>query len=328
MSPRATAAPTDAMPIVPAMRAGSTPRERSRALAVLAGRQHGVVAARQLLTLGFTRSAIDRLVAAGRLHRLHNGVFAVGHRSLAPAALRHAAVLSAGPGAVASHTTAAAILDLRPDGAGITHVTVVASRSGARSTPGVRVHRPRVLDDVDVTAHAGIPVTTLARTLVDLGDLVPAGHVRRAFVRAEQLQIIDMTAISAALERAGRRRGPAVLRAVLRAYDPRWQATRSGLELRMLDVLRDAGVPQPDVNAWIAGRWEADLLWRDARLIVEVDGAGVHETASARGRDAVRDRALRRLGYRVLHIAERDLDDGAAVARRVQRALERPRTMR
>ena len=85
----------------------------------------------------------------------------------------------------------------------------------------------------------------------------------------------------------------------------------------MLDLVREMALPQPEVNVWIAGRWEADLLWRAERLIVEVDGAGVHGTRGARGRDAVRDRALRRLGYRVLHVAEGDLrdSDGGGAAR-------------
>ncbi len=288
--------------------------------------QHGVVAARQLLALGFARSGIDRLVSAGRLHPLHSGVYAVGHAGVAPSGRRLAAVLSAGPGALGSHTTSAAVLDLRPDGGRLAHVSVVASASGARSTSLVRVHRPRVIDPADTTVHNGIPITGLARTLVDLGDVVPAEHVRRAFVRAEQLRMIDMAQIDRALERAGRRKGPAILRALLRAYDPRWQATRSGLELTMLDILRDHGLSRPEVNAWIAGRWEARLLWLPERLVAEVDGAGVHGTASARGRDAVRDRALRGLGYRVLHVAEHDLRDPAAVARRVRRALEQART--
>ena len=188
------------------------------------------------------------------------------------------------------------------------------------------MHRPRVLDPADVTVRDGIPITSLGRTLVDLGDILPAEHVRRAFIRAEQLRLIDMEEIDAALERAGRRRGPAILRGLLRGYDPRWQQTRSGLELRMLDIVRGGALPQPEVNAWIAGRWEADLLWRAERLIVEVDGAGVHGTSGAQGRDAVRDRALRRLGFRVLHVAERDLRDSEAVARRVRRALARVKT--
>lgn len=255
---------------------------------------------------------------------MHHGVYAVGHPGVAAAGRRLGAVLSAGPGAVGSHTTAAGVLDVRPDGGRVAHVSVVAAASGARSTAFVRVHRPRALDRADVTVRDGIPITSLARTLIDLGDVVRAEHVRRAFVRAEQLRLIDVAEIDAALERAGRRRGPAILRGVLRAYDPRWQETRSGLELRMLDIVRAAGLPQPDVNAWIAGRWEADLLWRHEQLVVEVDGAAIHTSPGARARDAVRDRALRRLGFRVLRVAERELGDASAVARRVHRGLVRP----
>ncbi len=285
-----------------------------------------MVTTRQLLGVGFTRSAIDRLVRAGRLQRLHAGVYAAGHSHLTPRGRRLAAVLSAGPGAVASHSAAGAGWDVRADAGRVVHVTVQASTSGARSTAGVRVHRPRVLDAADVTCRDGIPLTSLARTLIDLGDILSAEQVRRAFVRAEQLQLIDMDEINGALERAGRRRGPSILRGLLRAYDPRWQETRSGLELRMLDIVRDHGLPQPAVNAWVAGRWEADLLWSDQRLIVEVDGGVVHGTASARSHDAVRDRALRRLGYRVLHVNEAELDGAAIVGRRVRRALARSQT--
>lgn len=167
----------------------------------------------------------------------------------------------------------------------------------------------------------GLPATTLARTLVDLGDLLPAEHVRRAFVRAEQRRLIDMVEIDGALDRAGHRRGPAILRGILRAYDPRWQATRSGLELQALDLVRELALPQPEVNAWIAGRWEADLLWRDQRLILEIDGEGVHGTPGARARDAVRDRALRRLGFRVLHAGEAEMANPERFAAALRRAL-------
>lgn len=293
--------------------------DRERALAVLASRQHGVVATAQLLALGFTRPALTRRVEQGRLHRLRDGVYAVGHTRLGAAGFRWAAVLSGGPGAVSTHQSAAAAWDVLPQRGAIQHITVLPG-NGSRSRAGLRVHRTRLTHD-DVTLHDGMPLTTLARTLIDLGDHVHAAQVRRAFVRAEQLRLIDVDAIVAALERAGRRRGPAIMRGLLRAYDPRWQQTRSNLELRMLDVVRDAGLPQPEVNAWIAGRWEADLLWRDQRLIVEVDGAAIHALPGARSRDAVRDRALRRLGYRVLRVPERALDAPAAVGARVARAL-------
>ncbi len=295
--------------------------ERERALAVPATHQHGTIATRQLLALGFTRAAIARRVAQGRLHKLRDGIYAVGHTRLSPDGHRWAAVLAGGDGAVASHQTAAEQWDVRSLRGGAQHITVLPG-NGSRSRRGLRVHRTKLTED-DVTERNGLRVTTLARTLVDLGDVVRAEQVRRAFIRAEQLRLIDMQEIEGALERAGRRRGAAILRGLLRAYDPRWQATRSGLEVRMLDIVRDHALPQPEVNAWIAGRWEADLLWSAERLVVEVDGGVVHGTVSARSRDAARDRALRRLGYRVLRVAERDLEAPDRVARRVRNAVER-----
>lgn len=295
--------------------------ERERALAALATCQYGTVATRQLLALGFTRAGIARRVAQGRVHRLRDGVYAVGHTRLSPGGHRWAAVLAGGDGAVGSHQTAAAQWDVRLLRGGAQHITVLPG-NGSRSRRGLRVHRTKLTDE-DITERDGLRVTTLARTLIDLGDVVRAKHVRRAFIRSEQLRLIDMTEIDDALRRAGRRRGAAVLRGLLRAYDPRWQATRSSLEVRMLDIVRDNALPQPEVNAWIAGRWEADLLWNAERLVVEVDGGAVHGTPGARGRDAARDRALRRLGYRVLHIAEGELDAPDRVARRVRSAVER-----
>ena len=310
---------TEAWRIVREERTGTATRRREQALAALAGDQDGVVSRVQLQALGLSRTAIAHRLAQKRLHRVHLGVYAVGHAGITTRGRRWAAVLACGPGAVASHTTAAAAWDLRAELGLVRHVTVRPG-NGSRSRAGVSVHRTR-LTASDVTERDGLPVTTVARSLIDLGDVVRAEQVRRAFIRAEQLRLLDVEEIDAALERSGRRRGPAILRGLLRAYDPRWQATRSGLELRMLDIVRAAGLLQPEVNAWIGGRWEADLLWPGERLIVEGDGAGVHGTPSARARDAVRDRALRRLGYRVMHVTEAELGSPSAVAGRVARAL-------
>ena len=300
-------------------RAGTATRHRERALAALANEQDGVVSRVQLQALGLTRTAVTHRLAQSRLHRVHLGVYAVGHARLSTSGRRWAAVLACGKGSVASHGTAAAAWDLRAEPGLVRHVTVLPG-NGSRSRAGIRVHRTR-LTASDVTQREGLPVTTVARSLVDLGDVARAEQVRRAFIRAEQLRLLDVEEIDAALLRAGRRRGPAILRGLLRAYDPRWQATRSGLEVLMLDTVREYGLPQPEVNSWIAGRWEADLLWAGERLIVEVDGGGVHGPLSARGRDVVRDAALRRLGYRVMHVAEAELASPSAVARRVGRAL-------
>jgi very-short-patch-repair endonuclease len=272
-----------------------------------------------MLALGHTRSTISHRLAQGRLHRLHPGVFAVGHVVVPPAGHRLAALLACGEGAVASHLTAGAAWGLRPHSSGGQHVTVLPG-NGSRSRGRLRVHRHRLAVE-DISVVDSLRVTTLGRTLIDLGDLLPAEHVRRAFIRAEQFRIIDTVEIDGALDRAGNRRGPSILRGILRAYDPRWQSTRSRLELRALDLVRDSALPQPEVNDWIAGRWEADLLWRDQRVIVEIDGDGVHGTPGAGARDAVRDRALRRLGFRVLRAGEAELANPGRLVATLQRAL-------
>jgi hypothetical protein len=192
---------------------------------------------------------------------------------------------------------AAAIWDLRPDNGGLYHVT---TSGAARSHDDIRVHRRSDLTEDDRAERDRIPVTSLARTLVDLGDVVPADHVRAAFVRAELLRLLDMRAIDEVLGRASRRKGPGVLREVLRAYDPRWQETRSRLELRVLDLIAAHGVSEPEVNAWVDGRWMVDFLWRGERLVLEADDAFAHGTPGARRRDALRERALRRAGFTVV----------------------------
>lgn len=294
------------------MRDKPTALERERAISELAARQHGVVTSGQLAELGFSRSAIARRAESGRLHRLHRGVYAVGHPVVSAQSTRLAAVLACGNGALASHATAGAIWGLRPDGGRVRHVLTTGT---GRSRPGIRVHHAADLDDADRGHHAGIPVTSLARTLIDLGDVVAASQVRSAFVRAEQARILDVRALEAALTRATRRRGPTLIRELLRGYDPRWQATRSELELMMLDLLSAHHLPAPEVNAWLANHYMVDFLWRRERLVVETDGAAFHAGERAQRSDARRDHGLSRLGFRVARFGYREVvGDPARVA--------------
>ena len=302
---------------------------RGASVANLAARQQGVVSARQLGALGLTRASISRWAASGRLHRVHRGVYAVGHRVLSADGHRLAAVLACGDEALASHITAAVIWGLRHGTGRVVHVAVDPA-CGNRSRPGIRVHRSRSLTPGDHATVRGIPVTSVARTLADLGDVAPATHVRSAFAAAERLQLLDMAAIDDALAAAGnRRRGARILGELLRAYDPRWSQSRSDLELAMLDLLEAHDLPAAEINAWVAGRYVADLLWPDRRLVVEVDSDRYHRSPSARRADARRDHDLRRLGYRVLRISEHDLAGAhPAVAERIRRALTAPTSAR
>ena len=274
-----------------------------RAIATVARRQHGLITLRQLCAIGFDRSAIARRVAAGRLHRVHRGVYAVGHLALTRSGHRLAAVLAVSDQALASHITAAAIWEIRTTSSPRIDVTTSGRQ---RSRGAIRVHERAIHAD-DRTIRDGIPVTSLARTLVDLGDVVPPNQVRNAFVRAEQHRLIDMTAIDACLKRSGRTRGARHLREVLRVYDPRWEQARSTLELEFLSLATAAGIPEPEVNAWINDRFLVDALWRSRRLIVEVDSRRFHDIPSARRNDARRDHTLRAIGYRVLRVTDEDL---------------------
>jgi hypothetical protein len=232
-----------------------------------------------------------------------------------------AAVLACGRGAAASHLSAAAALDLLPARGGPVHVTAPAG-NGSRSRAGIRVHSRRELPDGDVVVADGCRVTSVARTLVDLGDVSSHQELRRAFVRAEQLRKLDMRALESAFDGAGRRRGRRLLRELLAAYDPRWSETRSRLELAMLDVVQRFALPEPEVNAWLLGRFLVDFLWRDARLVLETDGEEVHGTPTARRDDARRDHALRRAGFRVMRASFREVRTRPdAVAARVAAAL-------
>lgn len=143
---------------------------RDRALAALADAQHGVVAAAQLVAVGFSESAIGRSVSAGRLRRLFRGVYAVGHQRLTAEGRWMAAVLACGPGAALSHRDAAALWDLRRVGSRSYVEVTVPGSGGRRQRQGLRVYRS---PGCPVTEHMGIPVTPPERTLRDLARVVP-----------------------------------------------------------------------------------------------------------------------------------------------------------
>lgn len=288
------------------------PRERERALAALAGRQHGVASVRQLEGLGLTGVAIRRRVAYGRLHRVHRGVYALGHRSLTREAHWLAAVLACGPGAVLSHRSAAALLGLL-SGSGRIEVTVPPHNGSVRpgrARPGIQLRRPMRLDPEDVTQHEEIPCTTVARTLADLAGVLRQRELERALGQAQILRVFDLYSILGVLERSPRRRGSHALRRALGNLDPSAEQTRSEMERRFLSLCRSAGFTPPVVNAPIdtrGGTFEADFAWRRAKLIVETDGFRSHGTQQAFEHDRYRDQCLAASGWRVVRLTWQQL---------------------
>ncbi|HET8757105.1 MAG TPA: type IV toxin-antitoxin system AbiEi family antitoxin domain-containing protein [Solirubrobacteraceae bacterium] len=261
---------------------------RDQTIADLAGEQHGVVARAQLLRLGLSAQAIDRSVRAGRLHPLHRGVYAVGHQVLTTHGRWMAAVLAAGADAVLSHASAAAAWDLRPIQGGAIHVTIPGD-PGRRRRRGIRVHRSGTLTPEQTTVHRGIPVTTPARTIIDLARTLTGRALEQIVDLADQRGLVDFADLRAA--------DSASLRAVLSHYSP--ASTRSELEERFLRLCDDHGIPRPQTNARIEG-FEVDFVWRDARLIVEVDGYAYHRSPGAFESDRERDVTLTVAGWHVL----------------------------
>jgi hypothetical protein len=272
------------------------------------------------VALGFAKSTITRRVAAGRLFRVFRGVYAVGHPRLSRRGSWMAAVLTYGSGALLSHRSAAALWGLLPPSDGRIDVTV---ERGARREGrlGVRLHRARLHPD-DRSVRDAIPLTSPARTLVDLADVARPSTVRRAFEEAERLRIFDLHALSALLRRSRGRRGLRVLGELLAEGQDSPPTVRSQLERDFRDLIRSAGLPMPAMNVMVAG-FEVDALWPQQGLVVELDGYDYHRSRLAFERDRERDERLQLTGLRVVRFTARRLrDDPGAVLRTIRRLLE------
>jgi hypothetical protein len=274
------------------------------AIARIAARQHGVITAKQLATVGLGRPGITERVGSGRLHRIHRGVYAVGHR--APSWHRRwmAAVLACGEGAVLSHGSAASLWGLLKPIEGPIHVSA-PSTSGHSKRRGIHIHRCPSLHTQSpaepspspsyprqaggrrgrlLTTHRdNIPVTTVPRTIEDLraSSLIPPYLVRRA-VRQAELKGLYLDGIET-------------------------DHTRSDLETAFLALFAHHRIPPPEVNPKL-GRYEVDFLWREEKLVVEADTFTYHRGSVSFEADHQRDLDLRSSGYAVLRFTDRQLE--------------------
>jgi hypothetical protein len=281
-------------------------QSRERALAELAAQQHGRVAHRQLRAIGFSSSAIHRRVLAAQLLPVHLGVYAVGHRTRTAEAAWTGAVLAAGPGALLSHRSAAAAWDLRRTSSGVVEVTV-CSRS-RRRLEGVTVHQTRRFHPEDVARVNEIPATSIARTLLDLAEALSPRQLIKAVEQAERLGLFDLRAIEGLLRRSSGRRGAKPLRAAIERVNGEPPRANSDWERDFLDFCEDHDIPRPELNAIVEG-YEVDALWRDRKLIVELDSWGHHRGRTAFENDRRKDGVLQLAGYIVLRITWRRFED-------------------
>jgi len=288
-------------------------------MANLAARQHGAVAYRQLLELGFSGREIEGLVRTGRLHRVHRGVFAVGHPALTREGRCMAAVLACGSGALLSHWSAAWVWELlHPQD---TSIDVLVPRH-RRPHTGVRL-RAGTVHRGERTIRDGIPITTVPRTLLDLAATANERQLRHATNEAARHGWLNARAIGELLRRHPRRRGVPALRAVLASVSPQTRRTRSDLEDLFLRVCRRYRLPTPISNAEIEG-FEVDFHFPGTNLIVELDSYEYHRTPYEFDQDRRRDAQLKKHAYEVLRVSEMWLDsDPSDVAETIRELLGR-----
>jgi hypothetical protein len=287
-------------------------------IAELARRQHGVIAHWQLVEGGLSRSAVQRLVRAGWLHRLYIGVYAVGHRAVSWLGRCRAGVFGGGRGAVLSHPPAAALWEVRRTSSPRIHVTATRSRPGSG---GLVVHRVRWMHPDDVTELSGIPVTSLARTLLDNAEVLPLRQVIRMIEEAERRQIFDLRAVERLLARSHGRHGVKPLRAALAEVHGEPARVNSDWERDLIDFCDAFDIPRPELNVIVEG-YEVDALWREVKLILELDSWSHHRGRTAFENDRIKYGALQLAGYIVLPITWRRLEqEPREVARMIMRRV-------
>ena len=224
-----------------------------------------------------------------------------------------AAVLACGDEAVLSHRSAAALYGLRPTAR--TSIDVTVPRPTARSRPGIDVHRVKRLHPDDWTTLDQIPTTTVARTLLDLAEVVRTSDLNKAFEEAERRRLVDLSSLEALLARSRGRHGLRAVKALCADAKASLAHTQSELEAAFLRFCADHGIPRPQTNVQV-GAFTVDALWPTHSLIVELDGYAFHGTTrQAFERDRIRDAELQRAGYRVVRLTWRRLHrEPAAVA--------------
>jgi hypothetical protein len=302
-------------------------RGTDEALARVATRQGGPVSLEQLSDSGVSGNAAAKRARRGSLHRVHRGVYAVGHRSIARAATLRAAVLACGDGAVVSHGTAAAFWGLQDKWPALIDVTVPNQRG--RKIDGVRCRRCRYPSEHEVVVADGVRCTTPARTLVDVAGLYGTPSLRRLVERAAVVKKLDLVALDTALHEARGRRG---VKALDRIADE-WRTdngtvpdVRSDFEARVLPQLLARGLPRPSCNQPIrlgGERLVLDFFWPAQRFVVETDGRETHGTPVAFQRDRRRDQLLIAAGHRVARVTWNQINaELEAVVARLASALE------
>ena len=292
-------------------------------MSAIAAKQHGLVSRRQLLDSGVPRTTVDAWAASGRLHRVHRGVFAVGHDALGLDARWAAAVLAAGPGAAVSRRSSGELQRILPvDELAIIRSPIHVTRPGSASRRDGLVIHSSAIDPRDLTDHRGIPTTKAARTIFDLTPQLTRRGIERSIEQAQYMGILDKARLQQLCAAAPGHRNIAVLRELIGFVPMSLDRVRSRLELLALRICREHLLAEPLVNVQLLGH-EVDLLWPDQRFVVEADGG--HHVGERRDADNSRDIDLARAGYLTRRYSESALEREDEVGAEILEILrERP----
>lgn len=293
-------------------------------MAALAARQYGVVTREQLNSLGYSDDAIDRALATGRLHAWQRSVLAVGHQGLSRHGLCMAAVLFRGSGALISHQSAIWLWGFEKTLEIPVHVSV---RWRGHAQDAIGLHHCPALRDDDVAETERLPVTGVARTLLDYASEAKPYRLARAVDQADRLGLLDLAAVDLITEEVHGHRGRTPLLKAMTIY--REQGfTRSGGEKRMLAALADVGVRRPAVNNFIAG-YELDFYWEAERFAVELDSWEFHRGQRSFEEDRKRQEELTMANIETIRITGTRLRrEPRKVAMRIAAHLDRRRQAR
>jgi len=286
-----------------------------RAIGALAHKQGGYIGRQQLLQMGLGSDAISYRVESGRLIPEYFGVYAVGHVPRLPIDRAKGALLACGPRAALSHASATTLYGVYRWWEEPFEVTVPK----VRRRRGIRTHRAGLTRE-DIRYHAGLRVTSPARTLLDMAPRLTDKQLKRAFNVLRLDHGLTTEQLKDVLHRFPRHPGAGCVRQVAKI---RRGATRSALEAKFADFCERYGLPEPLLNHSINGH-EVDAYFEDARVIVEIDGHDVHSGPVSFEGDRDRDADMLALDLPTIRVTEERLDNAPArEAERLHKILAR-----
>jgi very-short-patch-repair endonuclease len=292
------------------MRARITKEAKERLLFRHAARNYGVFHREEALSFGFSNSAISRLISSGRVERLWPSVFRLASAPTSFGQRAKAATLYVGDGAWLSHRWAAAHQGMTDEAAGPVEILTERER---RSRPGLRIQRVVAMPRHDVRTLRSIPVTNTIRTMIDLAAVLPAQRLESVLDDCIWRGLVAVPRLIDRLDELGSRgrRGAKVLRDLLAERDDGCAIPLNVLERKFLKVLRMAGLDEPEKQVSMpaegGGHWRLDFVYRQHKVLIEVDGGRWHSGKQQATEDRRRDNAMNVRGWTVLRFTWEDV---------------------